>query len=117
MSKLLVYVVVALGIVGIIGLQAVYLPNVTHGWFVFAGMTALLIGILTKLYWPVRKKWKAWPLLGALLLAHIVAYTALLRRISDVPILLYFLTIPLEVIVFQAVVYKAVGILPPKLKL
>lgn len=74
--------------------------------------------ILVKLYWPVRKKsWRAWLLLGLLFGMHLAAYILLLHHLQDVPILSYVLTIATEVIVFQAIIYKLVGVLPPKLKL
>jgi len=117
MRNLLLYIAIALGILAILIVLAVYVPNVSHGWFIFGGTTTFLVAFLLKMYWPVRSKWKTWPLLGLLLLVHVGFYIVLLHYVQDVPILSYFLSIPIEVMLFQSVVYKAVGVLPPKLKL
>jgi hypothetical protein len=92
-------------------------PHLTHGWFVFVCMTALLEFILIKMYWPFRRSGKVWLVLGILLLIHIGAYVEVLRHIEDVPVLSYFLTIPAEVMIAATITKIWLNVLPTKVKL
>jgi len=92
-------------------------PRLTHGWFVFIFMTIFLGAILAKMYWPFRKSGKVWLALGILLLVHIGAYVALLRHFEDLPILSYFVTIPVEVMLANVITKAWLNVLPTKVRL
>ncbi len=80
-------------------------------------MTVLLETILIRMYWPFRKSGKVWLLLGILLLIHIGGYAAVLRRVEDVPLFSYFLTIPAEVMIANVITKAWARVLPTKVKL
>lgn len=117
MRSLLLYVGIAVGLVAGILILAVYAPNVTHAQFVFVFMTLILETILVRMYWPFRKSGKVWLVLGILLLIHIGAYVVVLRRVADVPILSYFLTIPAEIMIANLITKTWFNVLPTKVKL
>ncbi len=90
---------------------------ISHTWFSFVFFTVLLAIVLIKLYWSARKSAKLWLLLAFAFLVHIVAYAAFLSHVQEWPALWYLLTMPVEVMVFAAIIYKCLKVLPAKVKL
>jgi hypothetical protein len=117
MRSLLLYVGIAVGVAAGILALAVYAPNVTHAQFVFVFMTLILGAILIRMYWPFRRSGKVWLPLLILYLIHIGLYVVVLRRVEDLPILSYFLTIPVEVMIANVITKLCLNVLPTKVKL
>ena len=117
MRNVLIYVVTGLGLLAVTLLLAAYAPNITHAWFSFGAFTILLVAVLARMYWPVRKSAKVWLLLAFFMVVHIVAYAFLLQRVPRWPSLLYVVTGPVEVMLFATIAKVWLDVLPPKVKL
>lgn len=99
---LVLYVVIAIGIVGSVLVYADLrhrnggAPGLPLKWLGFVGNTVLMFGYVihaNRLRWRSSKFW-TW--LGALLSLHTVAAVAVLLRVSDVPLIYYIVLMPLE---------------------
>jgi len=120
-TELFIYVRVGIGLVaGVLGL-AVLRPNISdaqfHIWFSFIFMTALLLYILVKMYWSVRRVRKVWLLLGLFMTAHTTGYVMLLRHVSNWPGLWYVFTVPIEIMLFATIAWLWLKVNPPNVKL
>jgi len=91
-----VAILVAAGLVAIAGL-AQSSQKMGHSFYVAGCMTALFGGILAKVYWRFRRSLKLVLVLCLVVLIHIGACITLLHHVEDVPLLLYFLALPIEV--------------------
>jgi hypothetical protein len=111
-----VAILVAAGLVATAGL-AQSSQKMGHSFYVGACMTALFVGILAKAYWSFRKSLKLWLFLGLVVLIHIGAYIALLHHVEDVPLLFYFLALPLELMATMLATKTFLNVLPTVRKL
>jgi hypothetical protein len=60
---------------------------------------------------------KVWALLALFFAMHVAFYTFFLHYVQRWPGFWYLLTMPIEVMIVAALVYKCLHVLPPKVKL
>ncbi len=89
----------------------------SHAWYTFIFSTGFLSIFLARIYWHARKMASIWLFLALLLIIHIFGYSLLLRHTQALPGILYLFTIPIEIMVFAAIIKKCLNVMPGKIKL
>ncbi len=121
MRNLLLYVVIGIAFLAGILALAFFGQDVSFAllrtWYSFVCFSLLLAAVLVKMYWPVRKSAKVWPLLGILFLIHVGVYVVFLRHVQDWSTLWYLLTTPIEVMIIATIVKICLDVLPPRVKM
>ena len=117
MRDFFLYAAIGIGIVATVVLWASVGPDISHTWFSFLFFTGLLLAVLVKMYWPMRRNVKIWLLMLAFLTAHIGSYVLFLRRVHEWPAFWYLLAMPIEVMIFAAITHKFAHVLPTKVRL
>lgn len=117
---LFAYVAIGLCLAAVAVLSPIVIPEhfwVSHTWYSFIFFTGLLAVVLIKMYWPVKEAARIWLLIALLLAIHTAGYTVLLRHVQEWPAFSYLMTMPIEVIVIAAIIYKCLKVLPPKVRM
>jgi len=115
-----IYIAVAVGIVGIILVCAIFIPDrfsISRIWYTFSVSTGFLCFFVTKMYWNHRTSKRIWILLAVLLFIHIAVFKTVLNRIGHFPDFMFLLTVPLEIVIAGATVKVCLDIIPSKVKL
>ncbi|MGB2668145.1 MAG: hypothetical protein WAK48_29405 [Candidatus Acidiferrum sp.] len=113
----LFYIVIGIGLVTVVLLLALFLPNVSHAWFIFIWATAFLFLFVSKMYWHQRRSGKLWTLLALLLIAHIALHTITFEHWPQFPTILFLFTVPAEIMLVAAIVKLCLNVMPGKVKL
>jgi hypothetical protein len=117
LSDLFLYSLIGMACVGVTIAWGIGGPEVSYSWYSFSFFTVILAAVLLKMYWPVRKSTKVWVLLALLFAGHVGLYVLILHRVQQLSAFWYFLTMPFEVMLIAAVIYKCIHVLPPKVNL
>lgn len=107
------YVMIALGVVVLCILAAIYFPSKwTHNydnWVEFALLTGALFGYLIKWYWHCRKIARFWVTYTILLLAHCIVFIPVFSHLGRLSVIVFGALGALEAMALGLVVYLMLG--------
>jgi len=109
---LFLYIVIGIALITTVLLLAVFVPNISHTWFIFVWATVFLCLFISKMYWHQRQSGKLWILLGVLLATHITLYAIAFGHFPDFSTSLFLLTVPIEIMLIAAIVKLCLNVMP-----